>query len=182
MDRGYASWARFEQSWIRPVCSVLFLGPVLVALVEVFRRYLLGESFPWHEDFVIYSTLAAIWLYFGVAETSRSHLRVTILLDYLRLAGPGGSRVADLLEVIAHAFALLYVVAMFYWSVSFALKLYGLGMVTFAQTFHVWPFAAVLSVSFAFVAISIVFNLYRATSRLLGRAVLAVEEEAGYHD
>ncbi len=46
--------------------AIILLGTTLFALLEIVRRYIFGVVYEWGQDAVIYSTVAAVALFFAV--------------------------------------------------------------------------------------------------------------------
>ncbi len=90
MEKAYAVWRAFQDRFLGPAAALLLLGCTLLALLEIFRRYVLGVSFEWQQDAVTFFILSGVFLYFGISQRHDAHLSVTVLpevLDGARAAG-----------------------------------------------------------------------------------------------
>lgn len=180
MEKAYALWRAFQEKILAPVAALIMLGCTLLALLEVFRRYLLGVSFHWQQDAVTYFILSAVFLYFGIAQRRGSHLSVDILLHALRTVGPRTRRVMDYIEVAATIFALLFMLAVVWWGWDEVVESQQYAPRTESLELPLTPFLWVLLASFAFMVISLFFQSWRGIQKLRGRNVL--EEDVTLHD
>jgi TRAP-type C4-dicarboxylate transport system permease small subunit len=181
VERAYAAWRAFLERVVAQAAAVLLVGMTLLALLEVGRRYIFGYSFEWQQDAVTFFTLSGIFLYFSVAQATRSHLSVTVVPELLAVAGPRGKRVAELVKLLALAFSVVFMGAVVWWGfpeVGDAIKYESR---TESLGFPMWPFLLALLLGFAFMALTMLFQLYFAIQKLRGRAVPEEPEEAGGH-
>ena len=180
MEKAYALWRAFQEKILAPVAAVIMLACTLLALLEVFRRYLLGVSFHWQQDAVTYFILSAVFLYFGIAQRRGSHLSVDILLHAMRTIGPRARRAMDYLEVAATIFAFLFMLAVVWWGWDEVMESQHYAPRTESLELPLTPFLWVLLVSFAFMVVSLFFQSWRGIQKLRGRTVL--EEPVESHD
>lgn len=181
MERAYAAWRAFLERVVAQAAAVLLVGMTLLALLEVGRRYIFGFSFEWQQDAVTFFTLSGIFLYFSVAQARRSHLSVTVVPELLAVAGPRGARAAEVVKLLALAFSVVFMSAVVWWGfpeVEDAIKYESR---TESLGFPMWPFLLALLLGFAFMALTMLFQLYFAIQKLRGRAVPEEPEEAGGH-
>ena len=68
MEKAYALWRAFQEKILAPVAALIMLACTLLALLEVFRRYVVGVSFHWQQDAVTYFILTSVALYFGISQ------------------------------------------------------------------------------------------------------------------
>ena len=78
--------------FLSPPAALLLLACTLLALLEVFRRYLFGHSFEWQQDAVTFFTLCGVFLYFALSQRKDAHLNVMLVPELLAVAGPRGRR------------------------------------------------------------------------------------------
>ena len=83
MEKAYAIWRAFQDRYLQRAAALLLVGCTLLALLEIFRRYVLGVSFEWQQDAVTFFTLSGVFLYFGIAQRHGAHLSVTVLPEVL---------------------------------------------------------------------------------------------------
>lgn len=180
MEKAYAMWRAFQEKILAPVAAAIMLGCTLLALLEVFRRYLLGVSFHWQQDAVTYFILTAVFLYFGIAQRRGSHLSVDILLHAVRTLGPRARRAMDYVEVAATIFAFLFMVAVVWWGWDEVTESQQYAPRTESLELPLTPFLWVLLVSFLFMVISLFFQSWRGIQKLRGKTVL--HEPVESHD
>ena len=177
MEKAYAAWRAFQDRFLGPSAALLFVGATLLALVEVVRRYLLGRSFEWQQDAVTYCILSGVFLYFGISQRRDAHLAVTLVPELLTHFGLQKAEV--LIRLFARVFSLLFLVAVVWWGIPEIEDAIRYESRTESLAFPMWPFLAVLIASFAFMAITMVFQVYRAVQAMRGITVLEEPHEAG---
>ena len=176
MEAAYAAWRAFQDRFLAPVAAVLFVGSTLIALLEVGRRYILGVSFEWQQDAVTFFILSGVFLYFSVSQRKDAHLTVTVLPEVLAVIGPRAQRAAEVVKLIALAFACAFLFAVVWWGVPEVEDAVKYESRTESLAFPMWPFLTALLAGFAFMAITMAFQLYFRIQKLRGRPV--PEEEA----
>lgn len=172
METAYRYWRAFQEKVLGPVAALLLLGCTLLALVEVVRRYGFGKSFYWQQDFVTYVILSAVFLYFCIAQRNKSHLTVTVFLEIAEVAGPRARRAAEFLRLLGEVFSLLFLLAVVWWGVPEVMDSQKYNSRTESLLLPLAPFLWALLVGFAFMAVSMVFQVYRDIQKLRGRTVL----------
>lgn len=183
MEKAYAAWRAFQEGLLAHAAAILFVGATLLALLEVARRYVLGVSFEWQQDAVTFFILSGVFLYFSISQRRDAHLTVTLIPELCRVFGGRWTKVAEVVKVIALVFSLCFMVAVVWWGVPEVEDSFKYEARTESLAFPMWPFLAVLLTSFAFMAITMVFQIYRAVQALRGITVLeeAREEMDGTH-
>jgi TRAP-type C4-dicarboxylate transport system permease small subunit len=183
VERAYVIWRRFQDRLLAPAAGLLLIGCTLMALLEVVRRYAFGFSFEWQQDFVTYATMSGVYLYFGIAQRHGSHLNVTMLTDSLDTVGPRCRAVAEIVRLVALVFSCLFLLLVLWWglpevedSVKYETRTESLG-------FPMWPFLLALMSGFAFMVVTMFFQIYRQVQKLRGRTVLEdpTDAEAAGH-
>jgi TRAP-type C4-dicarboxylate transport system permease small subunit len=180
MERAYAVWRAFQDRFLARAAAILMLGCTLLALLEVVRRYVFGVSFEWQADAVTFFILSAVFLYFAIAQRRDEHLNVILFVELLVAAGPRGRRVAAVLRVIALGISFLFLLAVVWWGIPEVEDSLRYGTRTESLAFVMWPFLLALLVGFAFMAVTMFFQIYREVQKLRGRTVLEeppVEDE-----
>lgn len=177
MEKAYAAWRAFQDRFLGPAAALVFVGATLLALVEVVRRYLLGRSFEWQQDAVTYCILSGVFLYFGISQRRDAHLAVTLVPELLTHFGRQKAEV--LIRLFARVFSLLFLVAVVWWGIPEIEDAVKYESRTESLAFPMWPFLAVLIVSFSFMAITMAFQVYRAVQALRGITALEEPHEAG---
>ena len=182
MERAYAIWRAFQERVVAQAAALLLVGMTLLALLEVGRRYVLGYSFEWQADAVTFITLSGIFLYFSVAQRTNSHLSVTVVPELLAaVGGPRGRLAAELIRLLALAFSFAFLVAVVWWGIPEVEDSIKYESRTESLGFPMWPFLLALLLGFAFMALTMLFQLYFAVQKLRGRPVPEEPEEAGGH-
>ena len=177
MEKAYAAWRAFQDRFLGYAAALLFVGSTLLALVEVGRRYLLGASFEWQQDAVTYFILSGVFLYFGISQRRDAHLAVTLVPELLTHFG---LRKADVvIRLFARVFSLVFLVAVVWWGVPEIEDAVKYEARSESLAFPMWPFLSILIASFAFMAITMAFQVYRAVQALRGITVLEEPHEAG---
>ena len=178
MEKAYEMWRAFQDRFLAHAAALLLLGCTLLALLEVARRYLFGWSYEWQQDAVTYLTLSGVFLYFSISQRRESHLSVTVLPEVLAVFGPRARRAAEVVKLAALVFSFLFMVAVVWWGIPEVHDSHQYESRTESLAFPMWPFLAALLVGFAFMAVTMFFQIYRAFHKLRGRSVL--EEPADY--
>jgi TRAP-type C4-dicarboxylate transport system permease small subunit len=176
LEKAYYAWRAFQDRFLAPVAAFLFVGSTLLALVEVGRRYILGYSFEWQQDAVTYFILSGVFLYFSVSQRKDAHLTVTVVPELLAVAGPRGRRAGEVVKLVALTFACAFLFMVVWWGTPEIEDAIKYESRTESLAFPMWPFLATLLAGFAFMAITMLFQLYFGIQKLRGRPV--PEEEA----
>ena len=183
MERAYVIWRAFQDRLLAPAAALLLFGCTLLALLEILRRYALGVSFEWQQDFVTFVTLSGVYLYFGIAQRHGSHLNVTLLTDSLDAVGPRAHAVADIVRLVALIFSFLFLLLVLWWGLPEIEDSLKYETRTESLALPMWPFLVALFAGFAFMAVTMFFQIYRQVQKLRGRTVLedpADAEAAGH--
>jgi TRAP-type C4-dicarboxylate transport system permease small subunit len=172
MEKAYAAWRKFQDGVLAHAAGVLFVGATLLALLEVARRYVLGLSFEWQQDAVTFFILSGVFLYFSVSQRRDAHLTVTLIPELFNVFGGRWRTAADIVKLAALMYSCLFMAAVVWWGLPEVEDSLKYEARTESLAFPMWPFLAVLLTSFAFMAITMVFQIYRAAQALRGRSVL----------
>ena len=181
MERAYVIWRAFQDRILAHAATLLLLGATLLALLEIFRRYVFGYSFDWQQDAVTYFMLSGIFLYFNICQRRNSHLKVEVLPEVLAALGPRSRLAGEVVKLVALAFACVFMFAVVWWGVPEIEDSFKYESRTESLAFPMWPFLATLLAGFGFMAITILFQLYFGIQKLRGRAV-PEDEEAAHFD
>ncbi|MDH5534001.1 MAG: TRAP transporter small permease [Betaproteobacteria bacterium] len=172
MEKAYAIWRAFQDMFLARAAALLLLGCTLLALLEVIRRYAFGFSFEWQQDAVTFFILSGVFLYFGIAQRRDTHLNVTLFVQLLEQAGPRAFFVAEIVKIIALGISFVFLLAVVWWGIPEVHDSITYEVRTESLAFVMWPFLAALLVGFAFMAVSMFFQIYREIQRLRGKTVL----------
>src|SRR5918992_6106361 len=117
MEKAYVMWRAFQDRFLAHAAALLLLGCTLLALLEIFRRYILGVSFDWQSDAVTFFILSAVYLYFCVSQRHNEHLQVTVVTELLDVLGPRARRTAEVIRLIALIISLAFLFAVVWWGI-----------------------------------------------------------------
>ena len=179
MEKAYKAWCAFQDRFLARAAAFLLLGCTLLALLEVVRRYAFGLSFEWQQDAVTFFILSGVFLYFGISQRRDAHLIVSLLVGALDALGPGARRAAEVIRVLATIISFLFLVGLVWWGIPEVRESLRYETRTESLAFPMWPFLLALLVGFAFMAVSLFFQIHRGIQRLRGRNVLEEPPEAG---
>lgn len=147
---------------------VMFLGTWL-AISEVARRYIFGVVFDWGQDAVTYGMVGSLFLYFAVTQAKRSHLRMSAAVDALE--DKGFKRTVLWIRTWITAISVVVYGAIAWWGIPTMERSMLLGRKTQSMVIEIWPFQAVLVLSFILLAIVCLFQLYQDIRALMGKDV-----------
>jgi TRAP-type C4-dicarboxylate transport system permease small subunit len=182
MEKAYAVWRGFQERAVAPAAALLMIAMTLLALLEVGRRYLLGHSFEWQQDAVTFFMLSGVYLYFSVVQRKNDHLSMTVLPELLAAAGPRGKRAAEVVRLLALIFSVVFVSAVVWWGVPEIEDAIKYESRTESLAFPMWPFLLALLLGFAFMVVTMVFQVYFGVRKLQGHAVPEEpDDEGGSH-
>ena len=177
MERAYALWRAFQDRILAYAGAVLFVGSTLLALLEVGRRYVLGLSFEWQQDAVTFFILSGVFLYFSISQRREAHLTVTLIPELFNAFGGRWRPAGEVVKLLALMFSCAFMAAVVWWGLPEVEDSLKYETRTESLAFPMWPFLAVLLMSFACMGITMLFQIYRAVHALRGRAVLVEERE-----
>jgi TRAP-type C4-dicarboxylate transport system permease small subunit len=183
VEKAYALWRAFQEKILGQFAALLLLGCTLLALIEVYRRYVIGLSYEWQADAVTFFILSGVFLFFGISQRTHSHLSVELLVSVLESLGPRARRAAEIIRLVALVVSCAFLLAVVWWGIPEIEDSLRYGTRTESLQFWMWPFLLALLVGFAFTAITMMFQIYRSICKLRGLDVLVdpPEEEAKLH-
>jgi len=143
----------------------------------------MGLSFEWQQDAVTFFILSGVFLYFSISQRRDAHLTVTLVPELFNVFGGRWRKAAEVVKLIALVFSLAFMAAVVWWGLPEVEDAIKYESRTESLAFPMWPFLAVLLTSFAFMAITMLFQIYRAVQALRGITVLEepVEHMDGTH-
>jgi len=177
VEKAYAVWRAFQDRFVARAAALLLLGCTLLALLEIFRRYILGFSFEWQQDAVTFFILCGVYLYFGISQRHDEHLNVSVLPEVLAAIGPRARRAAEVIKVIAHVITFVFLLAVVWWGIPEVHDSQKYETRTESLAFPMWPFLAVLLAGFAMMVVTLFFQIYRGIQKLRGVNVLEEPSE-----
>ena len=179
MEKAYALWRAFQERFLERAAALVLLGCTLLALLEVVRRYAFGLSYEWQQDAVTLFILSSVFLYFGVSQRRGAHLNVNLLTGALQALGPGARRAAEIVKFLATVISFLFLLAVVWWGIPEVKDSVTYGSRSESLAFPMWPFLVALLVGFAFMVVSLFFQVWRGVQGLRGRKVLEEPSEKG---
>ena len=171
MEKAYAVWRAFQDKLLAHAAALLLLGCTLLALLEVVRRYVFGFSYEWQQDAVTFFILSGVFLYFGISQRHNEHLNVVVLLELLQAQGPRARFAAELIKLVALVFSLVFMLLVVWWGIPEVEDAMKYESRTESLAFPLAPFLWALLVGFAFMAVTMVFQIYFEIEKLRGRSV-----------
>ena len=177
MEKAYAAWRGFQDRFLAPTAALLFVGATLLALLEVGRRYILGLSFEWQQDAVTYFILSGVFLYFSISQRREAHLTVTLIPELFNVFGGRWRAAAEVVKLVALVYSVIFMAAVVWWGIPEVEDAVKYESRSESLAFPMWPFLAVLLFSFASMAITMLFQIYREVQALRGRTVLVEKRE-----
>jgi C4-dicarboxylate transporter, DctQ subunit len=171
VEKAYAVWRAFQDRFLARAAAAILVAATLLALVEVVRRYAFGSSYEWQQDAVTYFILTAVFLYFGISQRHNEHLNVIVLIELLQAGGRGAQIVAEAIRLMAVVFSFLFMLAVVWWGYPEVEDAVHYASRTESLAFPMAPFLAALLVGFAFMAVSMAFQIWFAIQKLRGRPV-----------
>jgi TRAP-type C4-dicarboxylate transport system permease small subunit len=179
VEKAYQIWRVFQDRFLMQAAALVMLGCTVLALIEVVRRYAFGVSFEWQQDAVTFFILSAVFLSFGISQRRGAHLNVMLLIALLEGLGPRMQRAAEYIKVLALVFSFVFLLAVVWWGIPEVVDSQHYESRTDSLAFPMWPFLLSLLVGFAFMVISLFFQIYRGIQKLRGRTVLEEPVETG---
>ncbi|MGD9951746.1 MAG: TRAP transporter small permease [Burkholderiales bacterium] len=174
MEKAYAVWRAFQDKVLARAAALLLIGCTLLALVEVVRRYIFGFSFEWQQDAVTFFILSGVFLYFAISQRHNEHLNVVVLLEILPAGGSGAPKAAAALPLPALVVTIPSLLPAAWRGIPAASEGIEYGATTESLQFLLWPFLATLLAGFAFMAVTMAFQIWFMVRKLRG---LPVPEE-----
>jgi TRAP-type C4-dicarboxylate transport system permease small subunit len=171
VEKAYAVWRAFQDQVLARAAAFLLIGCTLLALAEVVRRYLFGFSFEWQQDAVTFFILSGVFLYFAISQRHNEHLNVIVLLEVLQASGPRAKQAAEIIKLIALVLSFLFMLAVVWWGIPEVEDGIKYDTKTESLEFYLWPFLATLLVGFAFMAVTMAFQIWFEIQKLRGRSV-----------
>lgn len=153
-------WSFWQDVVIENISRYCLLAIILLAFVEVVRRYLFGDTFIWYQDVAVYGHMAIIFLYFSVALRSSSHIRLTLILEVLQRKGGVFNRVAQVIELIAFAVGFVICIVFIWCGIDFVKSGYDFGRTTESADLLIWPFYLILVIGFVFLAVELSISFF----------------------
>ena len=149
--------------------AFIMLASTLLAIIEIFRRYILGFVFDWGQDAVTYMMVSSVFLYFAVTQAHRSNLAMLAFVDILRKRGY--IKLVLTIRTLITALAVYLFTSFAMWGVPAVERSEMLGRKTQSLMIELWPFQLCLTVGFGLMALVSLFQLYQDIQALRGKTV-----------
>jgi C4-dicarboxylate transporter, DctQ subunit len=161
-------WDLFQDRVVENISRVVFLAVILLAFVEVVRRYVFGSTFIWYQDVAVYFVLAAVFIYFANTLRADSHIRLSLAVDNMRARGGNWTRAASIVELGAHFVSLAFCILFVLCGIDFVKVGIRFGRSAESAGFLLlWPFYIVLLVGFTLLAIEFARRVWAAMENVL---------------
>jgi TRAP-type C4-dicarboxylate transport system permease small subunit len=118
-----------------------------------------------------------VFLYFSISQRREAHLTVTLIPELFNVFGGRWRLAAEAVKLVALVFSFAFMVAVVWWGLPEVEDSIKYEARTESLAFPMWPFLAVLLFSFASMAITMLFQIYREVQALRGRTVLVEERQ-----
>lgn len=141
--------------------NMIFLFCILLAICEVFRRYILGQSFVWQEDIVTYGILAAVYLYFSVTQHKRGNVEVQIVVDLLLKRGGFARKLGLAMRALAVIINITFISFVIIWGIPWARGYKTQNILLKSQIGPMWPFVWIFIVGMFLLIISLIVQLLK---------------------
>ena len=169
MDRAYRVWVFIMEHIVGHIASVLMLGATSLAIVEIFRRYVLDSTFHWAQDAVTYFMVSAVFLFFVVTQVRRSHLAVTAVAEWLN--NKGMTVPLNFMRLVNTILSLGFCGALSWFGYPSVERNWELGRLTQSMLLPFWPFQLMLLLGLMLMVITLLFQLYQDINALRGKDV-----------
>jgi len=164
MQRLYSIWQFLLEEILGRLAAVAFLVAVLIAIVEVFRRYVLGTSWLWQQDVVVMLTLSGVFIYYGITQLQRRHIAMMVLNSLFTRIGGIGITIRRVVGIGALLAFLAMALIFSYWGVHETRALLALGTRSSSLTVPMWPLVGLLTMGFALLSVTIWLQVVRAVT------------------
>lgn len=171
LDPLYRGFRFLLESVIGNIAALTMLAATLLAIIEVFRRYVFGQGFHWGQDAVTYGMVASLFIYFGVAQVRRSHLAVSAGVDELRRRGY--LKTVLTIRAMISALSMTLCGSMAWWGIPTVERSLALERATQSMVLKLWPFQLALIIGFTLMAIASLLHLYQDIQAVRGKEVFA---------
>ena len=169
MDRAYRVWVFIMEHIVGHIASVLMLGATSLAIIEIFRRYVLDSTFHWAQDAVTYFMVSAVFLFFVVTQVRRSHLAVTAVAEWLNSRGM--TVTLQSIRLVNTILSLGFCGALSWFGAPSVERNWELGRLTQSMLLPFWPFQLMLLLSLMMMVVTLLFQLYQDVQSLRGKEV-----------
>jgi len=95
----------------------------------------------------------------------------------LAVLGPRARRAAEVIKVVAQTISFLFLIAVVWWGIPEVRDSLKYESRTESLAFPMWPFLAVLLAGFAFMVVTLFFQIYRGIQKLRGVSVIEEPSE-----
>ena len=169
LDRLYRVFRFFLDHVVGNIAILAMFAATFLAILEVFRRYIFGVVYDWGQDAVTYGLVASIFLYFAVTQATRSHLRISFMVDGMEKAGM--VKLVQFIRVLMSALALALYSGLAYFGIPAVERSMLMERTTQSMVLLMWPFQAALVAAMVLMAIVAFFQLYQDIRALFGKQV-----------
>ena len=161
-------WDFIQDAFLENLCRYGLLAIILLAFLEVIRRYFFGHTFLWYQDVAVYFNLTVVFLYFGSAQRKRSHIRLDVILAVLKRRGSKYDRLVSMLEMLSALVSIVICVVFVWVGIGFVQTGIAFGRKTDNANLLLWPFYILLLVGFALLTVELVISFFSYYRELRG--------------
>ena len=169
MDRTYRVIRLILDRYVGNLAAIGLLFGTLFAILEIVRRYIFNVVYEWGGDFVIFVIIGSVFSYFAVTQAKRAHLCMSAFMDVLK--NRGFIKIVVATRLFVSAFSLFLFAFFAYWGVPAVERSLLRGRMSESLFLPLWPFQALLLVSFGLMALVTIFHLYQDVRELMGKKV-----------
>lgn len=123
MDSNRSAWQQAVDGFfklINGIAWICFVTMIAVMLLQVFTRYVVNHPLAWTEELSRFSYIWAIFLGSIIAQRTKSHMTVTILVDALP------AKIRKCLEFFADLFSIAALSVVLYGTIGQMIRTYGI--------------------------------------------------------
>jgi TRAP-type mannitol/chloroaromatic compound transport system permease small subunit len=169
LDRAYRIVRFITDDIIGKCAAFVMFSATMMAIVEIFRRYILGVVYDWGQDAVTYFMVSAVFLYFIVVQAHRSNLAMLAAVDALKKRGY--IKLVLTIRMLITALSLYLFTNFAFWGMPAVERAEMMGRKTQSMMLVIWPFQACLMIGFGLMAIVTLFQLYQDIQAIRGKTV-----------
>lgn len=139
------------------LAGFIFFAVTILAIVEIVRRYILGQVFEWGQDAAIYMMVTSVALYFCVTQIRRGHLVMAALIEYLN--HKKCYRIVGLSKIVATASTTVLCISLSISGWSMFSYSYDIDLRSESLFLYLWPFHLVFVASIGLMGLVALFQI-----------------------
>ena len=171
LDKIYRFVGLFVEKIIGNCAALVMFSATGLAIVEIFRRYILGVTFEWGQDAVSYFMISALFVYFAVTQYRRSHLSMKAAIDILNKKG--FVRLTLIFRILTTMLTIYIATNFTIWGIPIVERSAMLYRKSQSLILDIWPFQLCLVIGFGLMAVVGIFQLYQDIQEFRGKSVFS---------